>query len=354
MIATQTALAVETLVRPPEEPDYRAWDEFVAHHPRGSPFHLMAWRKSIEATFGYRPFYLMAVEGERVRGVLPLFLVENLLVRRALISSPFAVYGGVLADSEHAKAALRDTVKSLGESLGVEYVELRNAHSDQRLGFASVERYVTFTQQIGPDEEAILSSIPRKVRYMVRKSCKAGLVVRRQCSDISAFEDLYSQSLRRLGTPAFPREHFARLLEEYKGAVDIREVILEDKVVAAVLTFYFRDQVLPYYGASDPAFNAIAPNNFMYYDLMRWAGENGYRLFDFGRSKKLVKGSYDFKAHWGMVERMLPYEMLLVKRTHMPNFSPINPIFRLPVKIWSTLPLALTRKMGPPLLKLFP
>ena len=68
---------VETLVRPPQERDYQAWDEFVTHHPLGTPFHLMAWRKSIEATFGYRPFYLMAVEGERVRGVLPLFLVDE-------------------------------------------------------------------------------------------------------------------------------------------------------------------------------------------------------------------------------------------------------------------------------------
>ena len=103
--------------------------------------------------------------------------------------------------------------------------------------------------------------------------------------------------------------------------------------MAAVLSFYFSDQVLPYYGASDPKFNTLAPNNFMYFDLMRWGGQNGYSIFDFGRSKK-VKGSYDFKSHWGMMERELPYELMLIKRKQIPNYTPTNPVFQLPILCW--------------------
>lgn len=296
----------------------------------------------------------MACEGERIRGVLPLFLVKNVLLGRVLLSSPFAVYGGALVDSEDAKDALRSAVRSLAESLKVDYVELRNAHPEQALGFERISRYVTFTQVIGPDEEQILNDIPRKVRYMVRKSCKPGYAVERFLATTSAFEDLYAQSLRRLGTPAFPRRYFKLLFENYTGSIDIREISLDGMVIAAVLTLYFRDQVLPYYGASDRRFNADAPNNFMYFDLMRWAGRNGYRLFDFGRSKKGFKGSYEFKAHWGMTERELPYEMLLVRRKQLPNFSPANPLFDLPMKIWSRLPLGVTRILGPHLIKLVP
>ena len=354
MIQSQTALAIETCVRSLKESDYREWDEFVLRHPIGTPFHLTSWRQSIEATFGYTPYYLMAMKAGRVTGVLPLFLIKNLFVGRALISSPFAVYGGVLADSDEAKTALRDAVKSLGKRLAVQYVELRNANTEQCLGFSKWLRYVTFTQEIGRDKAAILKGIPRKVRYMVRKSCGAGFFVHRQSSDITALMDLYSRNVRRLGTPVLPEKHFVQLLRHFKGSVDIREITLGDKVVAAVLTFYFRDQILPYYGASDPGFNDLAPNNFMYYHLMEWGAENGYTLFDFGRSKKSVAGSYDFKAHWGMVERVLPYEMLLVRRKELPNFSPVNPVFRPPMKIWSLLPLALTRKLGPKIVKLFP
>ena len=135
--------------------------------------------------------------------------------------------------------------------------------------------------------------------------------------------------------------------------VEIREVMREDHVIAAVMTFYFRGQVLPYYGASDPAFNSLAPNNYMYFDLMRWAGQNRYNRFDFGRSKK-VSGSHDFKAHWGMEERDLPYEMLLVKRKNLPDLNPNAARFQLPIKIWQKLPLPVTRALGPRFLRLVP
>ena len=107
-------------------------------------------------------------------------------------------------------------------------------------------------------------------------------------------------------------------------------------------------------GASDASGNSHAANNFMYFDLMRWGAWNGYRLFDFGRSKKLGGGSYDFKSHWGMLERDLPYEILLVKRKTLPNFSPKNPVFDLPIRVWRNLPLSLTRWLGPRLIRLVP
>jgi lipid II:glycine glycyltransferase (peptidoglycan interpeptide bridge formation enzyme) len=135
---------------------------------------------------------------------------------------------------------------------------------------------------------------------------------------------------------------------------DIREYRLEGRLVAAVLSFYFRDQVLPYYGASDPSYNSFSPNNFMYFDLMRRAGSTGFRVFDFGRSKKNQSGSYDFKAHWGMEERPLPYEMILVKRKTLPNFSPANPAYQVPIRIWQHVPLPVTRALGPSLIRLVP
>lgn len=341
-------------VEPLSDDRCQQWDEYVFAHPHGSPFHLTAWKRSIETTFGYRPHYLMAVEAGRIRGVLPLFLVKNFLMGKALLSSPFAVYGGALADDAAVKAALRQAVQALGQSLGVQYVELRNAYPEQSLGFHPISRYVTFTQQIGPDENAILESIPRKTRYMVRKALKAGFCCRVETAWSQPFVELYLENLRRLGTPAFPEKHFRALLENFRGMIDIREMVHAGKVVAAVLTFYFRDQVLPYYGASDPAAHAIAPNNFMYFDLMRWGGAHGYRLFDFGRSKKGAGGSYDFKSHWGMVERELPYEILLVRRKQLPHYSPSNPRFQLFIQSWKRLPLWITRRIGPRLIRLVP
>ncbi len=329
------------------------WDQFVKQHPQGSPFHLTAWKHAIEDTFRYHSHYLAAVDsGGAVHGVLPLFLVSNALIGKALISTPFAVYGGILSTSEEARDLLRDAAAALGRSQEVEYVELRNAWPEQYAGFAPVLRYVTFTQEISPDAEAILESIPRKTRYMVRKALKHSYLARRT-SDIGAFFDLYSRNLQRLGTPCFLKKHFLNLQKYFQDDVEVREVVLDGKVVAAVMSFFFRDQLLPYYGAADPALNAFAPSNYMYYELMEWGGKNGFRLFDFGRSK-VESGSFDFKAHWGMQTRQLPYEMLLLKRQELPDFTPKNPRFQFAIRVWQRLPLPVTRLLGPALIRLVP
>ena len=353
VLVAAPAPAATLSVRSLDTADHAAWDRFVFGHPHGSPFHLIAWKKSIERTFGYEPMYLLAAEEGRIRGVLPLFLVKNWLMGRALISSPFAVYGGILADSAEAREALLAHARLLGQRLRVKHVELRNAWEEQTGGLPRLNRYVTFTQTTGPDEAAVLESIPRKTRAAVRKSLKAGLTSRQESYNPRIFEDIYSRNLRKLGTPSFPPCHFQALLDNFRDMADIREIRLGDTPVAAVFSFYFRDQVLPYYGASDPRYNAAAPNNFMYFDLMRWGGANGFTTFDFGRSKR-VKGSYDFKSHWGMVERELPYEIMLIEGKELPNYSPANPLFRLPILCWQRLPLALTRALGPHLVRFVP
>ncbi|HLN04402.1 MAG TPA: FemAB family XrtA/PEP-CTERM system-associated protein [Bryobacteraceae bacterium] len=341
-------------IRPLTPGDRERWDGFVQAHPHGSPFHLIAWKKSMEEVFGYAPRYLMATDGNCIRGVLPLFLVKNFIMGKVLISSPFAVYGGILAETPEAKQAMGEQAMKLGRELGVEHIELRNAHPEQVLGVPNVSRYVTFTREVTPDEDAILAEpTSKKRRNTVRKALKADFSIRIQHSDYRAFEDLHSRTLRRLGTPNFPPRLFPALLANFGGAVDIREVVLENKVVAASMNFFFRDQMHTYYAASDPRYLALVPNDYMYYEHLRWAGKNGYRTFDFGRSK-LGTGTADYKRHWGATMRELPYEILLVKRKEVPNYSPQNPKFQLAIKIWQQLPLPVTRALGPQLVKLFP
>jgi len=349
---TDLCIGSVTAARQARSADHARWDEFVRRHPHGSPFHLQAWRNVIEEAFGYKPMYLLAERDGSIEGVLPLFLVSNVLIRKALISSPFAVYGGILANSRDAAVRLYGEAKLRAEALGVEYVELRNAYPEQCVSEPNVARYVTFTQRITPSQDALLEAIPRKTRYMVRKSLKHGFACK-VTQDPGAFQEIYSENLRRLGTPSFPPRYFQALLKHFGNSVDIREYHLEGKVVAAVLSFYFRDQILPYYGAALQEYNAFAPSNYMYFDLMRWGGQNGYHLFDFGRSK-LGSGSYEFKAHWGMEERPLPYELLPIRRKTLPNYSPANPRYQLPIKVWQRLPLWFTRAVGPALVRLVP
>ncbi len=340
-------------IRPCLARDEDAWDRFVLAHPLGTPFHLHAWRRSIESVYGYAPRPLLAEDSTGIAAVLPLFLVSNPLTGKVLLSSPFAVYGGVLASSPEALAALSQAAVALARTENVQHAEFRNAFPEQCAGLPILDRYVTFTTPIAPAEDQILEAIPRKTRAMIRKALRFNYSSR-VTRDPRPFFDLYSRNLRRLGTPCFPLRHFEALLHHCGPAAHIREILIDGQLAAAVFTLTFRDQLLPYYGASDPAFNAQAPNNFMYFEQMRQGARDGFTHFDFGRSKRNESGSYDFKAHWGMTERALPYEIALVRRAAMPNFSPANPRFRAAIRLWQHVPLPITRALGPWLVRLVP
>jgi FemAB-related protein (PEP-CTERM system-associated) len=346
---TNTSLVIQAF----DEQDGAEWDNFVRSQPHGSPFHLIAWKKTIQEAFPYKPLYLLARESGRIRGVLPIFLVQNLAVGKALISTPFGVYGGILAATDAALQALYRHVKALGSKLGVDYIELRNAYPEQCAGQSNVSRYVTFTQEVQPEETVLLETLPKKTRNLVRKALKTPFSMRYGIRDATRFQDLLSRNMRRLGTPCFPRQYFDRLLANFGEMVDIREVWLDGKVLAASLNFIYQGGMHTYHAAADTRFNALGPNTFMYFDHLRWAGQNDLRTFDFGRSKKGT-GVFEFKRHWNTTQRELPYEMILVRRKDLPNFSPANPKFELAIQIWRRLPLFLTRLAGPRLIRLFP
>jgi len=332
--------------------DESRWDDFVFRHIHGSAFHLIAWQKSIEETFGHRPYYLLATRGEEIEALLPLFLVNNFILGKVLMSSPFAVYGGVLANTDEAHEAIRQKVISLAKTLGVQYVELRNGYPEQRLGFSLIDRYVTFTRAATTDGSAILASLEASTRNKIRKSLKHP-VESRDAADLGPFFELLAITYRRLGTPFFPRKHFEALQRNFGKMLQIREVAVNGKVIAASLNFLFRDECHNFNSGSDLTYKAMAPNNYMYFDLIQWAGQHGCRTFDFGRSK-VGSGPYEFKKYWGTTIRELPYEILLVKRKELPNFSPANSKFQFAIKVWQKLPLWLTKVAGPYLIRFFP
>lgn len=333
--------------------DDRAWNEFVESHPQGTPFHRTAWRDCICETFGYQPRLMLAEEGGRVRAVLPLFLVSTPLAGRILLSSPFAVYGGILASDEEARLAIKSGLEDLARAEKVDYVELRSAWESQCLGYERIRRYVTFTHDLQGSEEELLYTIPKKTRNLIRKSLKCNLTARK-AEDLEPFYRIYFTNLRRLGTPAFPRHFFPRILRAFGDSVYVLEILHESRPVAVMLTFEYKGAIMPYYGASDRDAHHLAPNNYLYWELMRSGLERGMRVLDFGRSKKIDDGVFFFKSQWGSQMRELPYEILLVNRRTLPNLSPTNPKFSPFIAAWKRLPLWVTNRLGPLLIRWVP
>jgi FemAB-related protein (PEP-CTERM system-associated) len=325
--------------------DERSWDDFILAHPGGTFFHLSGWKRVIERAFRHRTHYLLAERGGIVTGILPLTHVKSPLFGSSLISNAFAVHGGPIAVDAESLSALENEAARLMGALDVPVLELRD-FSASRTGFVSRSNlYATFRRTLDPSIEQNLKSIPRKQRAMVRKSMRNEL--RSEIDgDVDRLYRVYAESVRNLGTPVFAKAYFRILKEEFAKWSDIVTVLYNGQAIASVLNFYFRDEVLPFYGGGSRTARSLAANDFLYWEVMRRACERGYRVFDFGRSK-IGTGSYAFKCNWGFEPKPLVYQFRLAEGQAMPDLNPLNPKLAGLVAVWKRLPLVVANRLGP-------
>lgn len=344
MTAAPSAAASELSIQIAAEADAASWDEFVRAHPSGTFFHLFGWRRVVRDGLRHRVHYLVARSAGRIAGVLPLARVKSALFGDALASMPFCVYGGALAETEDVARALEQHAADLATQMSVDYLEVRN-HSRSRQDWPSKDLYYTFRRTLDPDTEKNLQAIPRKQRAEVRAGIKKNLTAVLD-EGVERFYDIYSTNLRALGTPVLPKSYFALLRKVFGQDCEVSTVMHGDQAVCSLMTFWFRDEVLPYYGGGLPAARPLSGYDFMYWDLMRRATERGTRIYDFGRSKKDT-GPFKYKKHWGFEPQALPYQYFLVKSRKVPDVSPANPKYRLFIEAWKRMPLPMTRLIGP-------
>ena len=163
---------------------------------------------------------------------------------------------------------------------------MRNPAGGTLPGFVPNPRYSSFSMALSNDPEAVLKGLPKDIRYMIRKAEKADLRVQRGPDLLDEFYRLFAINMRRLGTPVFPRALFVNLLEEFGKQIDVLVVYAGPEPVASAVSFLFRDTMHPYYIGGLPVARDLAANNFLWWELMKFAAQSGMNTFDFGRSKK--------------------------------------------------------------------
>ena len=336
------------IVRQMQPTDAANWDAFVGRCDESTFFHRAGWKEVIERAFGHRTHYLLAESGGKIEGILPLAEIKHFYFGHSLSSLPFGVYGGIAAESEEARELLDRKAQDLAGNLGVDHLEYRNMkpfHED----WPTKDIYVTFRKEIDPDVDQNMKNIPRKQRAMVRSGIKHGLS---SATDENAdrFFRVFADNMLRHGTPALPKRYFEILMEVFGRDCEILTVTHGDEVVSGVLSFYFKDEVLPYYAGDTVKARQLAANDFKYWELMKRACERGCRMFDYGRSK-VGTGSFDFKKNWGFEPQPLHYEYQLHRAKEVPDQNPLNPKYQLFIKAWRRLPMPVANFIGPHIVK---
>lgn len=320
-------------------------DAFVAQQAGSTPFHLPSWNLAIERACGAKAHYLVAERDGTIIAVLPLHDVRSPLFGNALCSAGFAVGGGILGDC----ARLADEALSLAARLGCPTVELRGGALPDHGWKIDTETYLGFVQPLAHDAEAQLLAIPRKQRAEVRRALGLDLAVEVGCDarSLDAHYRVYSESVRNLGTPVFPKALFREVLLAFGDDADILTVRHEGRVLASVLSLYHKGVVMPYWGGGVADARNWRANEMMYYALMLHAREKkACHSFDFGRSKAGT-GPASFKKNFGFTPTPLSYAKCALDGREMRDINPLSPKYRAQIALWQKLPLPVANVIGP-------
>lgn len=320
-------------------------DLFVERQSSSTPFHTSAWNTAIERGCGAKAHYLVAEQEGAVVAALPLHDVRSPLFGNALSSAGFAVGGGILGDCP----ALADEAIALAGRLGCTTVELRGGALPAADWKIDTETYLGFVSPLEGDDEAQLLAIPRKQRAEVRRSLGFDLTIEvgRDEASVEAHYRVYSESVRNLGTPVFPRALFREILAAFGEDADILTVRHQGRALASVLSLYHKGMVMPYWGGGVADARNWRANEMMYYALMLHAREKkGCHSFDFGRSKAGT-GPASFKKNFGFTPTPLAYAKRALDGRELRDINPLSPKYRAQIAVWQKLPLPIANLLGP-------
>jgi FemAB-related protein (PEP-CTERM system-associated) len=329
--------------------DEKRWDEFARHHTSSTLYHQTGWKNAVERAYGHKAHYLFAEDGADVVGIFPLFLVKDLLSRKALISLPFAPYGGICSTDLSVSEQLLSQARRLMTDLGASYIEMRCcAASSATANLPVNHQYVAAVYKIPGGSDEAWRRMNKNRRKKVRKAQNNGLTAEicESGQGTEAFYGLYVRNMHDLGTPVHSARFFRHVVNEFPNSTRVALVRHDGRAVAGTLLLLRGSILICGWGASLKEYLWCEPNDLLYWEVIRCGCEQGFREIDFGRSLA-GSGNATFKREWGATETGLEYRYILNGTCDVPNVNTSNPNYDRLSRVWRCLPLTIVNRLGP-------
>ena len=160
------------------------------------------------------------------------------------------------------------------------------------------------------------------------------------------FYKVFLVNMRDLGSPVHSIELMRNVLSEFSGSSKIVAIYKDKEPIAAALVVGFKGVLRNPWASSLRKYSTLGPNMLLYLRVLEHACDNGYQVFDFGRSSA-GEGTYKFKEQWGAIPAPLFWHYISL------DGKPPNPErvgkekFERATRYWQKLPLIVTKVIGP-------
>lgn len=326
-----------------------ACDEFLKSRSDATIYHTYGWNEVVKRTYNYKLYYLVARDGQAVRGLLPLAYVRSVLFGNRMVSQAHSNYGGPVTDCSQAIDCLYNRAVELAEEHRCDSIEFRNVEPLPYEGLFLRSDKISMRLPLVPDPDEMWKNFKTdaKIRTNVRKAQKAGIITTSGGLELlNEFYNLYTIRMHQLGSPCYSRNLMRTILEILPDNSRIFVARLGHVTVAARFVVNFSGWAESCWGMAMVEYNNLSPNQMLLWEAIKYYCLNGAKWFDFGRSTVDTK-YYDFKKRWGAETVPLHYQYWVRPGHKLSITSPDNPKYKRKIEMWKRLPLWVTRLVGP-------
>lgn len=328
------------------------WTRWCQQQPHRSQYHHPLFGQVIRKAMGHQGPVLLALQEGNVVGAMPVIIQCSRLFGRFGTSLPYFNYGGPLAVSRSIAIALIEAARSLLAEHQLSHIEIRTTQSG--LPYPCSEQKVSMLLPLPTSDERLDQQLGAKVRAQANKAEEHRPEIRfGRVELLDDFYRVFAHNMRDLGTPVYSKSWFRTLLETEAFKPQLAVVYLARQPVACgFLMGQGRMLEIPWASTLRRA-NPMNINMWMYRNILRWAIEQGYDWFDFGRSTRDAP-TFQFKKQWGAQPVQHYWYTLSAEIQPRAATRPDSPKFRLMIAVWQRLPVWLTRLIGPPVIRHLP
>jgi FemAB-related protein (PEP-CTERM system-associated) len=331
------------------------WDRYVTESDNATCYHLSGWKSVIERSFSHKTYYLFAEDSKgQIKGILPLVNLKSILFGNFIISMPYFNYGGICAAGEDYAAKLMKGAIDIAIKQDATHIELRHSQP-LTLTIPVKTAKVAMHLQLSAEPDELWKSLPSKLRSQIMRPIKEGMcAILGGEEHLDDFYNVFSENMRDLGTPVYGKDFFRNILMQFPSSTRICTVFTKaGKPVASGFLVGFKKVLEIPWASSLRSHKRSSPNMLLYWTSLKYACENGYDTFDFGRSTP-GEGTYKFKEQWGAKPVQLYWYYWLKNKGSLPELNPRNPKYEIAIKVWQKLPLSITKLVGPAIVRNLP
>lgn len=284
------------------------WDRFVEDHPFGWIAQLSGWKVALEKSFNHMTgyyFVLLNDSESKILAALPVFDVKSWITGRRLVSIPYATLCDPLVSTAEEMDLLLKAVLKLSEELKCSYVEIRTLSSSNFMrsnGFGEIDFFKHHYLMLKDSPDQLKKRFHRTcVRQRISRAKKSNLTLLagHEAEHLDKFYKLHLVTRRRLARPPQPYQFFKNLWEAFPDNLTLLIAQTGRMPIAGLILLKFKDRVSAEFAASDEAFRDLSPNHFVFWEAIKLCYEEGYKIFDFGRTSPTNNTLMDFKRRWG-------------------------------------------------------